>query len=65
MEKLYKGHDLKKIEKNNKYEYILKNIILVKEKKNIYQNELEFLCQEEVNNENEIIICPLKIIILL
>ena len=64
MEKLYKGHDIKKIDKNNKYEYILKNIILVKEKKNIYQTELEFLCQEEIKDENEVIICPLKIIII-
>ena len=45
-----------------KYEYILQNIILDKENKNIYQKELEFLCLEEAKEENNLkieIITPL------
>ena len=52
MEKLFKGHDIKKI-KENKYEYILNNIILVKDKKNVYQTELEFLCYNDDKEEGE------------
>ena len=64
MEKLFKGHDMKKIKKENKYDYILKNIILVKEKKNVYQNELEFLFFQEIKDDEENIISPMKIIII-
>ena len=53
MEKLYKGHDIKKIKKENKYDYILNNIILIKEKKNVYQAELEFLCFNDIKGEAE------------
>ena len=63
MEKLFKGHDIKKIKKNEKYDYILNNIILVKEKKNIYQTELEFLCFE-LKEDNEIISSPFNIIMI-
>ena len=48
--------------KIQKYEYILQNIILDKENKNIYQKELEFLCLEETKEENNLkieIITPL------
>ena len=62
MEKLFNGHDMKKVDKKSKYDYILKNIILIKEKKNIYQTELEFLCTEELKGENETIISPIKTI---
>ena len=66
LEKLYKGHDLKKIKKEEKYDYILKNVILVKEKKNIYQTELEFLCFNGIKGEedNDIISSPINIIII-
>ena len=65
MEKLYKGHDIKKINKENKYEYILKNIILIKEKKNVYQAELEFLCFNEVKSEGENgIMSPFNLVII-
>ena len=53
MEKLYKGHDIKKLKKENKYDYILNQIILVKEKKNVYQAELEFLCFNDIKGEEE------------
>jgi len=53
---------MKKVDKKRKYDYILKNIILIKEKKNIYQTELEFLCTEELKGENETIISPIKTI---
>ena len=52
--------------KIQKYEYILQNIILDKENKNIYQKELEFLCNEQSKEENilnlEIIIPLIQII---
>ena len=66
MEKLFKGHEIKKIKKEEKYEYILKKVILIKEKKNIYQTELEFLCFDDLKGEgeNNIIISPLNIIII-
>ena len=64
MEKLFNEHNLKKIKKENKYDYILKNIILVKEKKNIYQTELENLFFKEIKDEEESIISPMKIIII-
>ena len=66
MEKLFKGHDIKKIKKENKYEYILKNVILIKEKKNIYQSELQFLFFDEAKGEfdNDIITCPAYLIII-
>ena len=64
MEKLFKGHDdIKKLKKEKKYEYILNNIILVKEKKNIYQTELEFLFYEEIKGQEKII-SLMKIIII-
>ena len=48
--------------KIQKYEYILQNIILDKENKNLYQKELEFLCLEQTKEENNFkieIITPL------
>ena len=65
MEKLYKGHDIKKIKKENKYDYILNKVILIKEKKNVYQSELEFLCFNEIKSEGEnSIMSPFNIIII-
>ena len=40
--------------KIQKYEYILQNIILDKENKNLYQKELEFLCLEQTTEENDL-----------
>jgi len=40
--------------KIQKYEYILENIILDKENKNLYQKELEFLCYEQTKEENNL-----------
>ena len=48
-----KYKDVKK-NKIQKYEYILENIILDKENKNIYQKELEFLCYEQIKEENNL-----------
>ena len=56
-----KKKDYKK-NKIQKYEYILQNIILDKENKNLFQKELEFLCFEETKEENNLkieIITPL------
>ena len=64
MEKLFKGHNIKQIKKENKYDYILNNIILIKEKKNVYQKELEFLFFQELKEGEENIIFPMKIIII-
>ena len=64
MEKLFKEHNIKQIKKENKYDYILNNIILVKEKKNVYQKELEFLFFQELKDGEENIIFPLKIIMI-
>ena len=64
MEKLFKDHNIKEIIKENKYDYILNNVILVKEKKNIYQKELEFLFFQELKEDEENVISPMKIIIL-
>ena len=64
MEKFFKEHNIKQIKKENKYDYILNNIILVKEKKNVYQKELEFLFFQEFKDEEENIISPMKIIII-
>ena len=64
MGKLFKGHNMKKIKKENKYDYILNNIILVKEKKNVYQNELEFFFYQELKENEENIISPMKILII-
>ena len=44
----------KKKNKIQKYEYILENIILDKENKNLYQKELEFLCYEQTKEENNL-----------
>ena len=49
--------------KIQKYEYILQNIILDKENKNLYQKELEFLCLEQTMEENDLkkeIISPIQ-----
>ena len=64
MEKLFKNHNIKLIKKENKYDYILHNIILVKEKKNVYQKELEFLFFQELKDGEENTISPMKIIII-
>ena len=54
----------KKKSKNKvfKYESILEKVILNKEKKNLYQKELELLCFEETVGEKEQIIPLIKII---
>ena len=49
--------------KNLKWDFIVNNIITNKEKKNLYQKELEFLCFGKKNNSDyEIIIPIIKII---
>ena len=45
-----------------KYESILEKVILNKDKKNLYQKELELLCYEEIIGEKEQIIPLIKII---
>ena len=45
-----------------KYEHILEKIILDKDKKNIFQKELELLCYEEIIGEKEQIIPLIKLI---
>ena len=56
--------DKKKKKQNKvlKYERILKQIILDKNNKNIFQKELEFLCYEESNKDSQIIVSLIKII---
>ena len=48
--------------KIKKCDFIIENIIIDKDKKNIYQKELEFLCLEEKNEQIELIIPFIKII---
>ena len=58
-----KNIDKKKYKnKNLKYENILEKIILNKDKKNVYQKELEILCYDEIIGEKEQIIPLIKII---
>ena len=59
-----KKKDEKKKKQNKviKYEKILNKVILDKDKKNIYQKELELLCYEGLLGEKEIIIPLIKII---
>ena len=58
---IYKKDKIEKTKGNklNKYENILKNIILDKSKKNLYQNELYFLTYEEKFKDKKEIIIPL------
>ena len=62
-ENIYKKKNkYNKKNKIQKYEYILQNIILDKENKNLYQKELEFLCYREIKKENNLnieVITPL------
>ena len=62
-ENIYKSKNkFNKKHKIQKFEYILQNIILDKENKNLYQKELEFLCYSEIKKENNLnieIITPL------
>ena len=48
--------------KYSKYEDILKKAILDKDKKNLYQKELEVLCYEESDNRKDLIIPLIRII---
>ena len=64
LEKLYKAHNIKVLNKEKKYDYILNNVILIKERKNIYKNELEFLFFQELDKEEEKIISPMKFILI-
>ena len=48
--------------KYTKYEEILKKAILDKDKKNLYQKELEVLCYEESENKKDLIIPLIRII---
>ena len=58
-----KNLDKKKYKhKTLKYENLLEKIILNKDKKNVYQKELEILCYEEIIGEKEQIIPLIKII---
>ena len=60
----YKGlkMDNFKNSKYKKYDYIIDNIITNKEKKNMYQKELEFLCFEEKDEKFERLIPLIKMI---
>ena len=62
----FKGLDLKNYKKNKskKYDYIIENIIIDKDKKNLYQKELQFLCLEEKKEKFAVIIPLIKIILL-
>ena len=59
-----KNFDKKKYKNKKilKYEHILEKIILDKDKKNIFQKELELLCYEEIIGEKEQIIPLIKLI---
>ena len=59
-----KKKDAKKKKQNKtiKYEKILNKVILDKDKKNIYQRELELLCYEGIVGEKELVIPLIKII---
>ena len=60
----FKGIKMDNYKKNKikKCDFIIENIIIDKDKKNIYQKELEFLCLEEKNEQIELIIPFIKII---
>ena len=62
--------DKYKTNKSEKYQYVIDNIIINKEKKNLYQKELELLCYEDKKGGYEYInplikIVPLTIICIL
>ena len=59
-----KGNNVDSYKKNKpkKYEYIIENILVNKEKKNLYQKELEFLCFEKKIDKLERIMPLIKII---
>ena len=48
--------------KDKKYDFIIENLITNKEKKNLYQKELEFLCFEEKDEKYEHIIPLIKLV---
>ena len=51
----YKGYNYDNIKKNKfkKYDYIIENIITNKDKKNMNQKELEFLCYEDIDKKDK------------
>ena len=59
-----KGNNLDSYKKNKpkKYDYIIENILINKEKKNLYQKELEFICFEKKIDQLERIIPLIKVI---
>ena len=59
-----KGNNVDSYKKNKpkKYEYIIENILVNKEKKNLYQKELEFLCFEKKIDKLERIMPLIKVI---
>ena len=61
---LFKDIKLDKFAKNKpkKYEYIIENIITNKEKKNLYQRELEFLCYEDKSDKYKPLIPLIKLV---
>jgi len=60
---VYKNHKFDKCKsKAEKYQKIMENILLDKEKKNVYQKELEFLCFEDIKGDYEYIIPLIRII---
>ena len=62
---VYKKLDVDKYKKNksDKYNHIIENIILDKEKKNIFQSELTLLCYEDKKGDFEYIIPLIQIIL--
>ena len=61
---LYKNLNVDKYKKNKpeKYQYIIDNIIINKEKKNLYQKDLVFLCYEDTKGGYEYINPLIKIV---
>ena len=60
---VYKNHKFDKCKsKPEKYQKIIENILLDKDKKNVYQKELEFLCFDDIKGDYEYIIPLIRII---
>ena len=60
---VYKNHKFDKCKsKAEKYQKIIENILLDKDKKNVYQKELEFLCFEDIKGDYEYIVPLIRII---
>ena len=62
---VYKSLNIDKYKNNKseKYTFIIENIILDKDKKNLYQKEMELLCYEDKRGDFEIIIPLIQILL--